>query len=320
MRVFSAVRPSGELQLGNYFGAIKQWIELQAEHDCIFAVADYHAITTNYNPKKLKKQGEDYLAFYLASGLRPDKSIIFIQSQNPDHPELAWILNSVAKETELRRMTQYKDKKKEERSISAGLLNYPILQAADILLYQTELVPVGADQVQHVEFSRKLARQFNSQFSKVFTEPKVRVVKEAARIRSLIDPKAKMSKSGPEKSRINLNDSPERAAEKIKAAVTDSGQEIKTGPKKPAITNLLTIYHLLSEKPIKEIEKGYQGKGYQEFKKDLAKLVGEFLVNLQKDKKKAEGKVETMTKKGLEQAQKISDKTLLKAKKAVGVI
>jgi len=321
MRVFSAVRPSGELQLGNYFGAIRQWVELQKEHDSIFAVADYHAITTSFDPRELRRQEGECLAFYLAAGLNPKKSIIFIQSQNPDHTELAWILNSVAKESELRRMTQFKDKKKKENSISAGLLSYPILQAADILLYQTQLVPVGDDQVQHIEFSRKLARRFNDHYQPVFTEPKAGVVKEGARIKSLTNPLAKMSKSGPDKSKINLSDLPKKAAEKIKAAITDSGKAIKAGPKKPAITNLLTIYHLVSGRPIDEIEKEYQGQGYGEFKKDLANLVGSFLAELQKEKARiiAEKLVEKTTKKGLTQARKISSQTLLAAKRAIGV-
>ncbi len=320
MKVFSAVRPSGELQLGNYFGAIKQWVELQSEHDCTFAVADYHGITTQFDPRELKKEQQDYLTYFLAAGLDPSKSTIFIQSQNSDHPELAWILNSIVKESELQRMTQYKDKKGE--AAVAGLLNYPILQAADILLYQTELVPVGEDQVQHVEFSRKIARRFNNRFKKVFVEPKAKLVKEAARLKSLTDPRAKMSKTGPERSKINLSDLPEKAAAKIKSAMTDSGKEIKAGKDKPALTNLLTIYSLLKEKPVKGIEADYQGKGYADFKKDLAKLISQFLADLQKKRETVirEKIVERTVRKGLAEAEKISNQTLEEAKKAIGVL
>jgi tryptophanyl-tRNA synthetase len=322
MKIFSAVRPSGELQLGNYFGAINQWVDLQLEHESVFAVADYHAITTDFKPKNLHRRQTEFLSYFLASGLDPERSIIFIQSQNPDHTELAWILSSIAKEAELERMTQYKEKKEKEKLISAGLLTYPILQAADILLYQTELVPVGEDQVQHIEFARLLARQFNNRFGSVFIEPKVKLVKEAARIMSLTDPASKMSKSGPDRSKINLGDSPQKATDKIRSAVTDSGQKIRAGKDKPALTNLLTIYSLLSKKSVQKIETDYCNKGYAEFKESLAELTSRFLVDLQKKRETVIEKrlVEGATKRGLVEARKISSQTLGQAKRAIGVL
>jgi len=322
MRVFSAIRPSGELQIGNYFGAIKQWIDLQQQADCVFAVADYHGITTDFDPKELKVHQQDYLAWFLAAGLDPGKSIIFVQSQNPDHTELAWILSAITKEAELKRMTQYKDKKDEQEKITASLLTYPILQAADILLYNTDTVPVGEDQVQHIEFSRTLAKRFNNRFGKVFIEPRAQLVKEGARIMSLNNPKNKMSKSGTPKSKLSLADGPKEAEKKIMSAVTDSGSEIKQGKDKPAISNLINIYHLISSKPVKEIEASFKGRGYGDFKKELAKAVSAFLIELQTKKAEIEKQdlvVET-TKKGLEQAQAISSKTLAEAKKAIGIL
>jgi tryptophanyl-tRNA synthetase len=322
MRVFSAVRPSGELQIGNYFGAIKQWIDLQQQANCVFAVADYHAITTDFDPKTLKARQQDYLAWFLAAGLDPKKSIIFIQSQNPDHTELAWIFSAITKEAELKRMTQYKDKKEEQEKITASLLTYPVLQAADILLYNTDTVPVGEDQVQHIEFSRTLAKRFNNRFAKVFVEPKPQLVEEGARIMSLNNPKNKMSKSGTDKSKISLADSSKDAEKKIMSAVTDSGSEIKQAKDKPAITNLINIYHLLSNKPVKEIEASFKGKGYDEFKAELVKQITSFLTELQAKKAEIEKQdlVSETTKKGLEQAQQISNKVLIEAKKAIGVL
>ncbi len=322
MRIFSAIRPSGKLQLGNYFGAIKQWVKLQEEGDCVFAIADYHAITTDFEPDEIRKHRKDYLSYFFAAGLVADKSIMFIQSQNPDHPELAWILNSVAKESELKRMTQYKEKASEEKSISAGLLNYPILQASDILLYKTDTVPVGEDQVQHVEFARKLARKFNNRFGEVFVEPEAKVLKAGARIMSLTDPTSKMSKSGSEKSKINLSDDPQKAKSKIMSAVTDSGKEIKQAKDKPAITNLINIYHLLMDKSVKKIEADYEGRGYGDFKDDLGSQVAEFLSTLQERRKTVldKGLVESSIDKGLSSAHQISQPVLIEAKKAIGVL
>jgi tryptophanyl-tRNA synthetase len=259
---------------------------------------------------------------FLAAGLNPNKSIIFIQSDNPDHTNLAWILSSLVTESELKRMTQYKDKMKKQASVAAGLLSYPILQAADILLYDTQTVPVGEDQIQHIEFARKLARSFNNKFDDIFIEPEAKVVKEAARIMSLTDPKSKMSKSGSDKSKINLSDSPKDAASKIMSAVTDSGKEIKFDFKrKPAISNLLSIYHLVSGESIQKLEKRYSDKGYGQFKKDLAKSVSTLLGDLQEKRKSivATKKTEEVLSRGLKDARDISNKKLEEAKRSIGL-
>ncbi len=322
MKVFSAIRPSGQLTVGNYFGAIQQWLELQKKHDCVFAVADYHAITTSFEPEKIRNYRRDYLLWFLAAGLDSSKSTVFIGSDNPDHTDLTWILSSLVSDSELRRMTQYKDKKDKEQIVTAGLLNYPILQAADILLYDTQIVPVGEDQVQHIEFARKLARKFNNKYGEVFIEPKAKVVKESARIMSLTDPSSKMSKSGPSKSKINLNDSSKEAEEKIISAVTDSGSEVKYDlEEKPAISNLLDLYSLFSSKKIEEIEGEYKGEGYGEFKKDLAQLVATFLEEIQEEKEKVEKKdiLDKVLEKGLKKARKRSSKKLAQVKEAIGL-
>jgi tryptophanyl-tRNA synthetase len=322
MKVFSAIRPSGELTIGNYFGAIKQWLDLQKDYDCVFAIADFHAITTQFDPEKIREHRKDYLTWFLAAGLDPVKSTIFIGSTNPDHANLTWILGSMVSESELRRMTQYKDKKAKEQIITAGLLNYPVLQAADILLYDTEIVPVGQDQVQHIEFARKLARKFNNKYGEVFVEPEAKVVKESARIMSLTNAKSKMSKSGPEKSKINLADDPEEARSKILSAVTDSGKKIKFDPeKKPEISNLLNLYALFSNQSIKRVEEQYQDQGYGDFKNDLADQVGSFLENLQAKREEiiAKNILENVLERGLKQAQERSSKKMAQVREAVGL-
>lgn len=322
MKVFSGIRPSGELTIGNYFGAIKQWLDLQKDYDCVFSIADFHAITTDFEPEKIKKYREEYPLWYLAAGLKPDKSIIFYGSSNPDHTNLAWIFSSMVSESELQRMTQYKDKKEKEEIVSAGLLNYPILQAADILLYDTELVPVGEDQVQHIEFTRKIARKFNNKFGQVFVEPEAKVVKESARIMSLTNPNSKMSKSGPEKSKINLADKPEQARKKITSAVTDSEKVIKYDPEsKPEISNLLNIFSILSNEDVNRIEERYKNESYAKLKQDLADQMVEFLTELQAKKQEIDAKnmAEDVLLRGLKQAQEKSNQKMKKVFHAVGL-
>jgi tryptophanyl-tRNA synthetase len=322
MKVFSAIRPSGKLTIGNYFGAISQWLELQKSDKCVFAVADYHAITTSFEPEKIREYRKDYLSWFLAAGLDPNKSTIFIGSQNPDHTDLTWILSCLVSDSELRRMTQYKDKKEKEQIITAGLLNYPILQAADILLYDTEIVPVGEDQKQHVEFTRKLARKFNNKYGEVFIEPEAKTIESSARIMSLTDPTSKMSKSGSNKSKINLNDDPQEVKEKIISAVTDSGSEIKYDLKeKPAISNLIDLFCLFSGKSRERVEENYKGEGYGKFKEDLAELVAKFLGEIQEKKEEIVAKniSESVLERGLKQAREISTKKLNQVKKAIGL-
>jgi tryptophanyl-tRNA synthetase len=290
--IFSGIQPSGNLHLGNYLGAIKQWVEMQNEYKCIFCVVDYHAITVPQDPKKLAEKVIEVAKIYLASGIDPKKSIIFRQSDIKEHTELAWILNCTsARMSDLENMTQYKDKAVKQTNVGVGLFDYPVLMAADILLYDTDVVPVGDDQVQHVELTRDLAKRFNNQFGETFKIPEYKIRKEGARIMGLDDPTKKMSKSASsENNYIALTDDPAKAAKKIMRAATDSGSEIKLDwANKPGISNLLTIYALLTEKPgqtaeqrIKEIEAEFANSGYGEFKGKLAEIIKSFLTNFQK--------------------------------------
>ena len=272
--IFSGTAPSGNIHIGNYLGAIKQWVEMQntGEYQNIFCVVDEHAITVPQDPAKLRSKILEVFTLYLALGIDPEKSIIFVQSSVSEHAELNWILSTITPVGELERMTQFKDKSQKQKNVLAGLLNYPTLMAADILLYKTNLVPVGEDQLQHIELTRTIARKFNSTFGETFAIPEPFINKEGKRIMGLDDPSKKMSKSAENtKNYIALLDSPETIREKIKAAVTDSASEIKYDMEnKPAISNLLTIYSLFSRKTITELEKEYDGKNYSVFKNDLA--------------------------------------------------
>jgi len=279
MRIFSGIRPTGDIHIGNYLGAIKQWVELQEKNECVFCIVDLHAITTPFKPEEMQKNIFESAIIYLSAGIDPEKSIIFVQSQVKEHAELAWLLNTITPMGELQRMTQFKEKaKKHPEYVNAGLLNYPILMAADILLYKTQAVPVGKDQEQHVELARSIAKKFNQKFGEVFPEPKSMLPKMGAKIMSLTDPKKKMSKSDDTKSYISLFDTPEDIQKKIMSATTDSGKTIIFNPiKKPGISNLLTIYSLLTDEPIKKIEEKFKNKGYGDFKKDTAKTIIDYL-------------------------------------------
>lgn len=323
-RIFSGIQPSGKLHLGNYIGAIKQWVELQKDYDCIYCIVDLHAITVPQDPEVLHEKIRELTALYLASGINLEKSTIFVQSHNPDHASLAWILDCIATMGQLERMTQYKAKsKKKKTSVTVGLFNYPALMAADILLYDTEVVPVGDDQVQHVELTRELARRFNSRYQEVFKIPKPKLMTAGARVMSLQEPKSKMSKSSEDpKGTIDLLDEPEMIREKIISAVTDTGDKIIAGPDKPGITNLLTIYSVLSDKPIKELEAEYQGKGYGEFKKDLAEVVVQFLKPIQEKYHQISQDsdyLDQVLQSGLEKAKPISERTLKKVHQTMGL-
>ncbi len=282
-RVLTGLQPSGLLHIGNYFGAIDPMVKLQAESDMVMFIPDYHAITVPQDPETLRKNILLAAATYLAAGIDPKKTLLFPQSLVPQHTELAWILNCTAKMGELERMTQFKDKAlgKGER-VSVGLFTYPVLMAADILLYDTQVVPTGADQKQHVELARDLALRFNKTFGETFTVPEPLIRKEGARIMGLDDPAKKMSKSAKSpKNYISLLDDPATVEKKIKAAVTDSGGEVKAGADRPALTNLLTIFSLVSGKTVKELEAAYDGKGYGAFKADLAGAVNAWLDPIQ---------------------------------------
>ena len=325
MRVFSGVRPTGELHIGNYLGALKQWVELQEKADCVFCIVDLHAVTTPYKIGELQKNIIDLAVAYLASGLDPEKCILFVQSQVREHSELAWLLGTITPLGELQRMTQFKEKsKKHPEYINAGLLNYPLLMAADILLYQADLVPVGKDQQQHVELTREIARHFNGKFGKVFKEPKVILPKVGEKIMSLQNPKKKMSKTDDPRGCINLFDTPEEIRKKITSAVTDTGKTIVYDPqKKPGISNLLTIYSLFSGKTTKELEKKFKGRGYAKLKKSLAELLINSLEPLQRKRKELlsrEVYVKEILEKGRKRAQILAQSTMAEVKKKMGLI
>jgi tryptophanyl-tRNA synthetase len=324
MRVLSGIQPTGKLHIGNYLAAITQWLNLQKKEECIFFITDLHSLTAPYEPKTLQKRILETAIEYLAAGLDPKKSILFVQSQIKEHSELCWLLNTITPVGELERMTQYKEKSKQfKKNINAGLLDYPVLQAADILLYQTDIVPVGKDQVQHIELTRTIARKFNQRFGKTFKIPKPLLPKIGDKIMSLANPKKKMSKSIP-KSCLFLFEQPKNIRKKIMAAVTDTGREIKYNPiKKPGISNLLTIYSLFSEKSIQESEKDFKGKGYQEFKKSLAELLINKLEPFRKKRKKLLKKevyVRKILENGSKRAQTIAQSTMKGVRKKMGLI
>ena len=325
MRIFSGIQPTGTIHIGNYFGAIKQWLELQEKNECLFCIMDLHALTTPYETEKLQELILEKTIAYLAAGINLEKSIIFVQSQVKEHSELAWLLNTITPLGELFRMTQYKEKAaKFKKNLNAGLLDYPVLMAADILLYQTDIVPVGKDQKQHVEFTREIARRFNQKFGQTFKLPEVKLPKFGEKIMSLTNPAKKMSKTDRADSYIALFDEPEAIREKITRAVTDPGKAIKYNQKsKPGISNLLTIYSLLSGKSIKELEKNFKGKGYREFKDALAKLLIVFLEPFRRKRKELlqrEIYIKEVLEQGRKRAQALAISTIQEAKKKMGLV
>jgi len=321
--VFSGVQPSGVLHIGNYLGALAQWVEMQNQYNCIFCVVDYHAITVKQEPEELSRRILDVVRTYLAVGINPEKSVIFQQSDITAHTELAWILNcAAARMADLNKMTQFKEKGSGKESVNVGLYDYPVLMAADILLYNSDAVPVGDDQVQHVELTRTLAQRFNREYGQVFKVPEVAVRKQGARIMGLDDPTKKMSKSSSSSANyIALIDAPEVAAKKIMRAVTDSGSEIKYDlKKKPAISNLLVTFSLLSGISIKELEARYKGKGYGNFKKDLAEEVKRFLHEFQiKYNSFTDDEVRQILKDGADKIRPVAEETLKRVKNKLGI-
>ena len=274
--LFSGIQPSGIPTLGNYIGALKQFSDVQNDYNCYFCIVDQHAITVPQDKIKLRKQIRQLAAIYLASGIDPDKSTLFIQSEVPAHVQAGWMLTTISSVGELERMTQYKDKaQKRTDGIPAGLLTYPPLMAADIVIYNTNIVPVGEDQKQHMELTRNLVERFNSRYNDILVKPEIRMPKVGGRVMSLQDPTKKMSKSDDnQKNFISLLDEPNVAAKKIKSAVTDSDGIIKFDKdNKPGISNLLTIYSSLTNKSIKELETQYENEGYGTFKTDLSEVV-----------------------------------------------
>jgi len=322
MRIFSGIQPTGEIHIGNYSGAIKQWIDLQEKNECLFCVVDLHALTTPYDPQTFQQMCLEKAIVYLAAGIDPEKAIIFTQSTIKEHTELCWLLCTITSLGELYRMTQFKEKKKKSNE-NAGLLNYPILMAADILLYDTEVVPVGEDQKQHVELAKDIARKFNSQFGETFTVPKAQVMKSGSRIMSISDPQKKMSKSGSVENYISLFDTPEAIKKKISRAVTDTEKEIKHDTKKkPGISNLLSIYSIFSGKEIKEVEKEMQGKSYKKLKEELTDLLTNKLEPFRRKRKELmerEVYVEEILKKGADRARVIAEAKMKEVRKRMGL-
>lgn len=321
--IFSAAQPSGLLTIGNYLGAIRNWTLLQEEYNCYYCVADLHAITVRQEPANLRKRTYETMAVYLACGINPEKSVLFVQSHVPEHAQLSWVLNCYTMFGELSRMTQFKDKSsKHADNINAGLFTYPSLMAADILLYQADLVPVGQDQMQHIEITRDIAARFNNLYGQTFVLPEGFIPKSGARVMSLADPLRKMSKSDENpKSYVSILDPKDTIIKKFKSAVTDSGSEVRRGEDKPGINNLISIYCAFTGKTPEETEKEFEGVGYGTFKTavgeaaaDVLAPIGTEYTRLMADK----GYLEALMKKGKEQAQFRASHTLRKVYKKVG--
>lgn len=324
--VFSGVQPTGKITLGNYLGAIKNWAPLQEEYNCLYCVVDLHSITVQQVPAELRKNTMDLVALYIACGVDPNKSILFIQSHVPQHAELAWTLDTISYIGELNRMTQFKEKsRKHADNLNMGLMNYPVLMASDILLYQTDLVPVGKDQVQHLELARDLAERFNNRYSPTFVVPEGLVYKSGSSIKSLQDPFAKMSKSDPNDNAIvTLMDDVDAIRRKFKRAVTDSETCVRfDADAKPAISNLLTIYSLTSGESIADAEKRFEGVGYGVFKEAVADAVIAVVEPIQSEQKRLladKGYLESVLKQGAESAERLARKTLAKVYRKIGFI
>jgi tryptophanyl-tRNA synthetase len=324
--IFSGIKPSGELTLGNYLGAIKNWVKLQNEYDCYFCVVDLHAITVRQEPKDLRARTLEILAIYIASGITPEKNTLFIQSHVPAHSEGGWLLNCYTHMGELSRMTQFKDKMQKygDSSIGSGLFNYPVLMAADVLLYQTDLVPVGVDQKQHLELARDIAQRFNHLYSDTFVMPEPYISDNGAKIMDLQDPSKKMAKSeeNPNGS-IQIMDPPEVIRKKISRAVTDSIGEVRFSDEQPGVKNLMTILSTITGQTTEEIEVKYAGQGYAQFKKDVAEAVVSELEPIQKKVKELlsnKAYLEEIYKSGAEKANYVATKTLRKMQKKIGLI
>lgn len=324
-KLFSAVQPSGAVTIGNYIGAIRNFAKLQDDHDCIFAVADLHAITVRQEAAVLRRNTLELMALFLACGIDPEKSVLFVQSQVPAHCELAWVLNTITYPGELSRMTQFKDKSaRHADNVNMGLMDYPVLMAADILLYQAALVPVGADQKQHLELTRDLAIRFNNRYGDTFTVPDGYILKESgARIMSLADPSKKMSKSDDNPNAfVTMADDRDTIIRKFKRAVTDSDNAIRYDPEnKPGVSNLLTIYHAFTGKSIADAVKEFEGKGYGDFKLAVGETVADALVPIQAEKARLlqdRAYLNGIMARGAQEAARIARRTLSKVYRKIG--
>ena len=323
-RAFSGIQPTGEAHLGNYLGALRNWVTLQEENEAFFCVVDLHAMTQPWDPAELRANTMRKAAEIISVGVDPGKSVLFVQSHVAAHAELAWVFNCLGRMGELRRMVQFKEKSKgETESVSVGLFTYPLLQAADVLLYQAHGVPVGEDQRQHVELMRDVGMRFNNSFGETFVLPEAWIPKAGARIMSLDDPTQKMSKSaGRPASSIQLVDPPEVITKKVKSAVTDSGREVKAGEDKPALTNLLTIYSVVEGTSVAEVEAGFEGRGYGDFKKALAELLVDRLTPIRTrfdELMSDQGELEALLRRGAEKAASVADATLADVRNKVGL-
>ncbi|HVS20569.1 MAG TPA: tryptophan--tRNA ligase [Pyrinomonadaceae bacterium] len=323
-RIFSGAQPTGNVHLGNYLGALRNWVALQREYESFFCIVNLHAISVAQEPKVLAAETRELARIFLAVGIDPEVSTVFVQSDVAEHAELTWLLNCVTRMSELERMTQFKDKaRKQQENVGVGLFDYPVLMASDILLYQTDLVPVGEDQKQHLELTRDIAIRFNRDYGETFRVPNAFIPKVGARIMSLADPTKKMSKSDEESEAgcIMLLDDAYAVRRKFKRALTDSGTEIRFDPRRPAITNLLTIYHLLTEKSQAEIEEHFSGMGYAKLKEELADVTVEFLKPFQERVRGVDdGKLDEILEQGAERAEGIARATLAQAKRNMGLV
>lgn len=323
--IFSAIQPTGIFTLGNYLGALKNWATLQDDYRCIYSIADLHAITVRQDPVKFRKQILDCFAMILACGIDPKKSIVFLQSHARTHAELAWVLDCYTQFGELSRMTQFKDKSaKHPENVNAGLFTYPSLMAADILIYQTDLVPVGADQKQHLELARNIAQRFNGVYGNVFKIPEGYIPKEGARIMSLADPTKKMSKSDENPNGfISILDEPDVIIRKFKRAVTDSEMEVRYAEGKDGINNLMTIYATVTGKSMEEIEREFEGKGYGDFKLAVGEAVADHLKPIREEFQRLSSDkayLEEIYTEGAQKAHSISSRTLEKVYRKVGFV
>lgn len=322
--LYSAAQPTNNLTIGNYIGAVKNWVDLQEEYDCVFAIANMHAITVRQNPAELRKNTLSLLALYIACGIDPKKCVLYLQSHVPAHAELAWVLNTFTYVGEMERMTQFKDKSaKHADNINMGLMDYPVLMAADILLYQADVVPVGVDQRQHLEITRDIAIRFNNIYSPTFTVPEGVYVKVGAKINDLLDPSKKMSKSAENvNGSVFISDDRDTVIRKFKRAVTDSDACVKYDPQnKPGVSNLLSIYSVFSGKTVEECEREFEGKGYGDFKLAVGEAVADKLAPIQAEQARLladRDYLDGVLKDGAESAARRANRTLSKVYKKIG--
>ena len=325
MRIYSAIQPTGCITIGNYIGAVKNWLALQDENECIFSIANQHAITVKQDPQEFRARTLSFFAQFLACGLDPEKSILYVQSNVPEHSELQWILSCLTYIGELDRMTQFKDKsRKNEDNINAGLLTYPVLMAADILLYKADLVPVGKDQKQHLELTRDIAIRFNNRFGETFVVPEPYIPKQGAKITSLQNPLEKMSKSDKDQNAtVSIIDPPDAIIRKFKRAVTDCDNRVVFSEDKPGISTLLSIYSAFTGETIEDAEKCFEGKGYGDFKLAVGTAVADALAPIQKryaEYLADKAELERIMKEGALKARQIAARTLQKVKKKIGFV